>query len=149
LFLENGVEVFGRQGYLDPDSFYHLLGRFKLGQAEAFDVAFNQGTDARYCRQYEIFKNTPDGVFIDKLSGAALFDTRDRFNSGSGWLSFTKAIDDSVTEHQDNSFGMSRVEIRAKVSGIHLGHVFADGPEGKQRYCINATVLEFKPRESG
>lgn len=149
LFLENGVEVFGRQGYLDPDSFYHLLGRFKLGQVEAFDVAFNQGTDARYCRQYEIFKNTPDGVFIDKLSGAALFDTRDRFNSGSGWLSFTKAIDDSVTEHQDNSFGMSRVEIRAKVSGIHLGHVFADGPEGKQRYCINATVLEFKPRESG
>lgn len=85
-------------------------------------------------------------MFVDKLSGAPLFDTRDRFDSGTGWLSFTKAVDGAVTEREDNRYGMQRVEIRAKSSGIHLGHVFPDGPNGKPRYCINATVLDFVPR---
>ena len=105
----------------------------------------NQGTDHTYCKEYELFKNTPEGVFVDKLSGAPLFDTKHRFNSKTGWLSFTEAIEDSVTEHMDYSYGMVRVEIRSKSSGIHLGHVFNDGPNGKPRYCINATVLEFVP----
>ena len=95
----------------------------------------------------EVFKDTPDGVFLDKLSGAVLFDTKDRFNSRTGWLSFTKPVEGSVTEHLDTSFGMVRTEIRSKSSGIHLGHVFPDGPRGMPRYCINATVLDFKPRE--
>lgn len=146
ILLEDGKEVFGRQGYMSSEQFYLLLGKFKLGDSEAFNVAFEESTDARFCKQYEIFKNTPDGVFVDKLSGAPLFDTRDRFNSGSGWLSFTKPVDGSVTEIPDNSYGMKRTEIRAKVSGIHLGHVFDDGPNGKPRYCINATVLDFIPR---
>ena len=93
------------------------------------------------------FKHTPDGVFVDKLSGDILFDTRDRFNSGSGWLSFFKAVDGSVVEREDNSYGMHRVEIIAKKSGIHLGHVFNDAPEGRKRFCINATVLDFVPRD--
>ena len=147
LFLENGNEIYGKQGYMDTKAFYKTLGLFKLGKTEAFDVAFNEGTDARYCRQYEIFKNTPDGVFLDKLSGAVLFDTKDRFNSGTGWLSFTKPIEGSVTEHLDTSFGMIRTEIRSKSSGMHLGHVFPDGPNGQPRYCVNATVLDFKPRK--
>lgn len=146
ILLQDGKEVFGRQGYLRPDEFYLLLGKFKLGDTEAFDVAFDKGTDSRFCQQYEIFKNTPDGVFTDKLSGAALFDTRDRFDSGTGWLSFTKAVNGAVIEKPDNSYGMRRTEIRAKVSGIHLGHVFNDGPNGRARYCINATVLDFVPR---
>ena len=75
-----------------------------------------------------------------------LFDTKDRFNSRTGWLSFTKPVDGSVTEHMDYSYGMTRVEIKSKSSGIHLGHVFQDGPNGLPRYCINATVLEFVPR---
>ena len=147
LFLENGNEIYGKQGYMDTKAFYKTLGLFKLGKTEAFDVAFNEGTDVRYCRQYEIFKNTPDGVFLDKLSGAVLFDTKDRFNSGTGWLSFTKPIEGSVTEHLDTSFGMIRTEIRSKSSGMHLGHVFPDGPNGQPRYCVNATVLDFKPRQ--
>lgn len=147
LFLQDGKEVFGRQGYMAAEQFYQALGAFKLGKSESYNVAFNQGTDGRYCKQYEIFKNTPDGVFIDKLSGAKLFDTRDRFNSKSGWLSFTKAIDGSVIELQDNSYDMNRIEIRSKTSGIHLGHVFPDGPNGQPRFCINATVLEFVARE--
>ncbi|GAB2928303.1 hypothetical protein GCM10027181_29150 [Rheinheimera gaetbuli] len=146
ILLENGKEVFGRQGYLSPDEFYLLLGKFKLGDSEAFNVAFDKGTDARFCQQYEIFKNTPDGIFVDKLSGAPLFDTRNRFDSGTGWLSFTQAVDGAVIEKPDNRYGMRRTEIRAKVSGIHLGHVFNDGPNGRPRYCINATVLNFVPR---
>ncbi|WPE17076.1 peptide-methionine (R)-S-oxide reductase MsrB [Candidatus Thioglobus autotrophicus] len=133
---------------MSPSEFYKALGEFKLGKdSEAFNVAFDEATDGRFCKQYEIFKNTPDGVFIDKLSGRALFDTRDRFNSKSGWLSFTKPVAGEVYEKADNSFGMTRTEIRSVSSDIHLGHVFSDGPNGKPRYCINATVLEFVPRK--
>jgi peptide methionine sulfoxide reductase msrA/msrB len=131
-FIEDGVEKFSLQGFVQRENFYKALGIFKLGESEAYSVAFNQGT--------------PEGVFIDKLSGAPLFDTKDRFNSRTGWLSFTKPVDGSVTEHMDYSYGMTRVEIKSKSSGIHLGHVFQDGPNGLPRYCINATVLEFVPR---
>ena len=147
IFLEQGKEVFGHQGYMSPQEFYKALGFFKLGDSEAYRVAFEEGTDARFCKEYEIFKNTPDGIFVDKLSGAPLFDTRDRFNSGTGWLSFTKPVDGSVYRRADNSYGMRRIEIRSKTSDIHLGHVFPDGPNGLPRYCINATVLEFKNRK--
>ena len=147
VFLEQGKEVFGHQGYMSPQEFYKALGFFKLGDSEAYRVAFEEGTDARFCKEYEIFKNTPDGIFVDKLSGAHLFDTRDRFNSGTGWLSFTKPVDGSVYRRADNSYGMRRIEIRSKTSDIHLGHVFPDGPNGLPRYCINATVLEFKNRK--
>ncbi len=147
IFLEQGKEVFGHQGYMSPQEFYKALGFFKLGDSEAYRVAFEEGTDTRFCKEYEIFKNTPDGIFVDKLSGAHLFDTRDRFNSGTGWLSFTKPVDGSVYRRADNSYGMRRIEIRSKTSDIHLGHVFPDGPNGLPRYCINATVLEFKNRK--
>ena len=146
IFLENGKEIFSYQGYIDQKDFYQLLGKFKLGNSEAYNVAFNKGTDARFCKEYQIFKNTPDGIFTDKLSGEPLFDTRNRFVSRSGWLSFTKPVDGSVYELPDNSYGMKRTEIRSVSSDIHLGHVFDDGPNGMPRYCINATVLEFKPR---
>ncbi len=96
IFLEDGKEVFSHQGYIDQKDFYLMLGKFKLGDSEAYDVAFNKGTDARFCKEYEIFKNTPDGIFIDKLSGEPLFDTRDRFVSRSGWLSFTRPVEGSV-----------------------------------------------------
>ena len=146
IFLENGKEILSYQGYINQKDFYQLLGKFKLGNSEAYNVAFNKGTDARFCKEYQIFKNTPDGIFIDKLSGEPLFDTRNRFVSRSGWLSFTKPVDGSVYELPDNSYGMKRTEIRSVSSDIHLGHVFDDGPNGMPRYCINATVLEFKPR---
>ena len=146
LFLEEGKEVFGHQGYMSPKEFYEALGYFKLGDSEAYRVAFDKGTDAKFCKEYEIFKNTPDDIFLDKLSGAPLFDTRDRFTSSTGWLSFTQPIDGSVYTKPDNSYGMRRTEIRSATSDIHLGHVFPDGPNGSSRYCINATVLDFKQR---
>lgn len=147
LFIEDGKEVMAHRGYMDKNDFYKALGDFKLGKnSQSYNVAFNQGTENRFCRQYDIFKNTPDGVFVDKLSGDILFDTRDRFNSGTGWLSFYKAVDGATIEKEDNSYGMQRIEVIAKKSGIHLGHVFPYG-NNKRRFCINATVLEFVPRD--
>jgi len=146
LFIEDGKEVIGHVGYMDSEKFYKTLGAFKLGKdSKAYNVAFHEGTDAPGCKQYKIFENTPDGVFIDKLSGEILFDTRERFHSGTGWLSFYKSHDGSVVEKSDYSFGMKRVEIVAKKSGIHLGHVF-ERADGRRRFCIDATVLEFVPR---
>jgi len=146
LFIEDGKEVIGHVGYMDSEKFYKTLGAFKLGKdSKAYQVAFHEGTDAPGCKQYKIFENTPDGVFIDKLSGDILFDTRERFHSGTGWLSFYKSHDGSVVEKSDYSFGMKRVEIVAKKSGIHLGHVF-ERADGRRRFCIDATVLEFVPR---
>lgn len=148
-FIEDGKEVFAHQGLMTAKKFYQALGAFQLGKdSKAYEVAFEDGTESRFCRQYDQFKNTGDGVFIDAISGEALFDTKDRFNSGSGWLSFTQAIPGSTIEIPDNRFGMQRIEVRAKTSNIHLGHVFDDGPDGARRFCINANVLKFKPRKS-
>jgi len=148
LFLENGEEVYSRQGYASPEEFYKALGAFKLGDSDAYKVAFNARTDRPYCKEYKEFKNTPDGTFVDKLSGEPLFDTRDRFNSGTGWLSFKHPVKNSVTQHDDSSWGMTRIELKSKSTGIHLGHLFpGEGPRGTDRYCINATVLEFIPRD--
>ncbi len=147
LFIDRGAEVFAHKGYMSAKEFYKALGAFKLGKdSEAYKVAFNKGTDAKFCKRYEKFKNTGDGVFIDTLSGDILFDTKDRFNSRSGWLSFYKAVPGSVEFRGDNSYGMHRIEVIAKKSGLHLGHVF-DRADGRKRFCINATVLEFVPRE--
>lgn len=145
-FLEDGQETFAKQGYMTAKEFYKALGAFKLGDSEAYKVAFAEGTDNRFCKQYDLFKDTPPGVFVDKLSGEPLFDTEHRFNSGTGWLSFTQPVKDSVIEKPDHSLGMVRTEVIAKTSGIHLGHVFDDGPNGQPRYCINATVLDFVAR---
>ena len=147
IFIEDGKEVWSHQGIMSSEEFYKALGDFKLGVgSEAYNVAFNDGTDTRFCVQYQIFKDTPEGVFVDKLSGRPLFDTAYRFDSKSGWLSFTQPVADEVYEKIDTSYGMIRTEIRSVSSDIHLGHVFNDGPNGLPRYCINATVLEFVPR---
>ncbi|MEA3512644.1 MAG: peptide-methionine (S)-S-oxide reductase MsrA [Campylobacterota bacterium] len=146
LFIKDGEENMSHKGYMTQKEFYKKLGKFKLGiDTESYNVAFNKGTDNRYCKQYDVFKDTPDGIFVDKVSGDPLFNTDDRFNSRSGWLSFYKAVDDSVIEKQDLSYGMNRIEVIAKKSGIHLGHVFPRA-DGQRRFCINATVLEFVPK---
>ena len=136
LFIQDGKEVIAHRGYMDKNDFYKTLGAFKLGKdSEAYNIAFNKNTESSFCKQYDIFNHTPDGVFIDKLSGEILFDTRDRFNSGTGWLSFYKAVDGTVIEKEDNSYGMHRVEVIAKKSGIHLGHVFPYAGN-KRRFCL-------------
>jgi len=90
------------------------------------------------------------GLFRCGACGAALFRSDDKFDSGSGWPSFTQAVHDGVIdEHEDRSFGMRRTEITCSRCGGHLGHVFPDGPGPTgQRYCVNSLSLEFDPTDS-
>lgn len=89
------------------------------------------------------------GIYVDVVSGEPLFSSTDKFDSGSGWPSFTKPIDEtSVVKTQDTSLGMVRIEVRSARAGSHLGHVFDDGPApAYKRYCINSAALRFVPKE--
>ena len=94
-------------------------------------------------------KNYEAGIYVDILSGEPLFSSKDKFDSGTGWPSFTKPIlDDAVTEHEDKKLFATRIEIRSTIADNHLGHVFTDGPKGSTglRYCMNGVALKFIPQ---
>ena len=98
--------------------------------------------------QNEFYDNEAEGIYVDVATGEPLFSSRDKYDSGCGWPSFTRPIDpDVVREKQDASHGMTRTEIRSRVGDSHLGHVFDDGPRSKGglRYCINSAALRFIP----
>jgi methionine-R-sulfoxide reductase len=113
-----------------------------------FKVARKQGTEPPF--QNEYWDHHGDGVYFSVCSDTPLFDSRDKFDSGTGWPSFTRPIEPKfVGEHTDTSYGMRRVEVHCAVDGAHLGHVFPDGPRsrGGLRYCINSASLRFMPRD--
>ena len=111
-----------------------------------YHVTQNQGTEPPFQNEYhDVFE---DGIYVDIVSGKPLFSSKDKFDAGCGWPSFSKPIDaPEVTEHFDTSHGMRRVEVRSKTADSHLGHVFPDGPRelGGLRYCINSAALRFIP----
>ena len=114
-----------------------------------YRVARQQGTEPPF--QNEYWNHHEDGVYFSVCSDTPLFDSRDKFDSGTGWPSFTKPIEKAfVGEHVDSSYGMRRVEVHVTVDGAHLGHVFEDGPRAKGglRYCINSASLRFVPRKA-
>jgi peptide methionine sulfoxide reductase msrA/msrB len=144
VLFQQGKEVARYTGYNgDKTRFWQWLG-YQLLTPEQQRIAFEQGTERPYTGSH-LDEKRP-GVFVDPISGAPLFRTDTKFDSGSGWPSFFNPIEGSITYHEDYSHGMVRVEVRSASSGIHLGHVFNDGPPPSyKRYCINGNVLKFVP----
>ena len=113
---------------------------------EQYEVTQQCGTEPAF--RNEFWNNHEPGLYVDVVSGEPLFASVNKFDSGTGWPSFTVPVEPgNVVEHQDRSYGMVRTEVRSAHGDSHLGHVFPDGPraEGGLRYCINSAALRFVP----
>ena len=111
---------------------------------EQYYVTKQNGTERPFANEY--WDNKRAGIYVDVISGEPLFSSLDKFDSGTGWPSFTKPLaKENIVEKSDGSHGMVRVEVRSKTSDSHLGHLFDDGPrdKGGMRYCMNSASMRF------
>jgi methionine-R-sulfoxide reductase len=111
-----------------------------------YDVTQREGTEPPFHNEY--WDEHRDGIYVDVVDGVPLFSSRDKYDSGTGWPSFTRPLsEDAVTKREDRKLFSTRTEVRSAGSDAHLGHVFPDGPRPTgQRYCMNSAALRFVPR---
>ena len=112
-----------------------------------YSVTQREGTEPAFDNEY--WNEHRDGIYVDVVSGEPLFSSRDKYDSGTGWPSFTRPLrSEAVETHRDFKLVLPRTEVHSVAAGSHLGHVFSDGPEpAGQRYCMNSAALRFVARE--
>jgi peptide methionine sulfoxide reductase msrA/msrB len=138
-----GCSIPSKQPYKKPED---SALKEKLTKRQ-YEVTQQEGTEPPFDNEY--WNNKREGIYVDVVSGEPLFSSLDKYDSGTGWPSFTKPLEpDNIVEKEDRGLFMKRTEVRSKFADSHLGHVFPDGPKPTGlRFCMNSASMRFIPKE--